>query len=97
VGLITPHRTNLTITKTCKGRPRPDPGCSATDDDEEIIKYDFRIAYNGMYITKFRQNLSNGSGFESYGQTDTPSPYVSTSCTSYKEGKIIGYSTPQGV
>jgi hypothetical protein len=35
VGLITPHRTYLTITKTCKGRPRPDPGCSATDDDDD--------------------------------------------------------------
>jgi hypothetical protein len=34
VGLITPYRTYLTITKTCKGRPRPDPGCSATDDDD---------------------------------------------------------------
>jgi hypothetical protein len=34
VGLITPHRTYLTITKTRKGRLRPDPGCSATDDDD---------------------------------------------------------------
>jgi hypothetical protein len=34
VGLITSHRTHLTITKTRKGRPRPDPGCSATDDDD---------------------------------------------------------------
>jgi hypothetical protein len=33
LGLITPHRTNLTITKTRKGRPKPDPGCSDTDDD----------------------------------------------------------------
>jgi hypothetical protein len=31
---ITPYRTHLTITKTRKGRPRPDPGCSATDDDD---------------------------------------------------------------
>jgi hypothetical protein len=36
VGLITPHRTYLTITKTRKGRPRPDPGCSAIDDDDEV-------------------------------------------------------------
>jgi hypothetical protein len=21
--------------KTCKGRPRPDPGCSAIDDDDD--------------------------------------------------------------
>jgi hypothetical protein len=34
MGLITPHRTYLTITKTRKGRPRPDQGCSATDDDD---------------------------------------------------------------
>jgi hypothetical protein len=32
MGLITPHRTYLTITKTSKGRP--DPGFSATDDDD---------------------------------------------------------------
>jgi hypothetical protein len=34
VGLITSHRTYLTFTKIRKGRPRPDPGCSATDDDD---------------------------------------------------------------
>jgi hypothetical protein len=39
VGLITPHRTYLTITKTHKGRPRPDPGCSATDDDDDLFIY----------------------------------------------------------
>jgi hypothetical protein len=33
VGLITPHRTYLTVTNARKGRPRADPGCSATDDD----------------------------------------------------------------
>jgi hypothetical protein len=33
VGLITPLRTYLTITKTRKGWPRPGPGCSATDDE----------------------------------------------------------------
>jgi hypothetical protein len=32
--LGTSHRTYLTIAKTRKGRPRPDPGCCATDDDE---------------------------------------------------------------
>jgi hypothetical protein len=37
VGLITSHRTYLTITKTRKGRARPDPGCSAIDDDYCII------------------------------------------------------------
>jgi hypothetical protein len=35
VGLISSDRTYLTITKTIKGRPRPDPGCSATDDDDD--------------------------------------------------------------
>jgi hypothetical protein len=35
MGLITSHRTYLTIKKTRKGRPRPDPGCSATDDDDD--------------------------------------------------------------
>jgi hypothetical protein len=39
VGLITPYRTYLTITKTRKGRPRPDPGCSATDDDDDTKFY----------------------------------------------------------
>jgi hypothetical protein len=34
---ITPHRTYLTITKTRKGRPRPDLGCSAIDDDDDSI------------------------------------------------------------
>jgi hypothetical protein len=34
VGLITPHCTYLTITETHNGRPRPGPGCSATDDDD---------------------------------------------------------------
>jgi hypothetical protein len=38
VGLIAPHRTHLIITKTRKGRPRPDPGCSATDDDDDDKK-----------------------------------------------------------
>jgi hypothetical protein len=37
MGLITPHRAFLTITKTRKGRPRPDPGCSATDDDDDFF------------------------------------------------------------
>jgi hypothetical protein len=37
VGLITSHRTYRTITKTRKGRPRPDPGCSATDDDDDNL------------------------------------------------------------
>jgi hypothetical protein len=37
VGLITSHRTCLTIMKTCKGRPRPDLGCSATDDSFKFI------------------------------------------------------------
>jgi hypothetical protein len=36
VGLKTSYPTYLTITKTRKGRPRPDPGCSATDDDENM-------------------------------------------------------------
>jgi hypothetical protein len=36
--LITSHRTYLTITKTRKGRPRPDPGCSATDDGLYFVK-----------------------------------------------------------
>jgi hypothetical protein len=32
----TSHRTCLTR----KGRPRPDPGCSATDDDDDdALKY----------------------------------------------------------
>jgi hypothetical protein len=35
VGLITPHRAYLTITKIRKGRPRPDPGFIATDDDDD--------------------------------------------------------------
>jgi hypothetical protein len=35
VGLITPHHIYLTITKTRKGRPRPDQGCSATDDNDD--------------------------------------------------------------
>jgi hypothetical protein len=35
VGLITPHHTYLTITKTHKGRPRSDPGCGDTDDDDD--------------------------------------------------------------
>jgi hypothetical protein len=50
VGLITSHRTHLTITKTRKGRPRPDPGCSATDECVSIIphkkqsqSYDFPV------------------------------------------------------
>jgi hypothetical protein len=34
VGLKTSHRTYLTITKTRKGRPRPDMGCDVTDDDD---------------------------------------------------------------
>jgi hypothetical protein len=38
VGLIISHRTNLTITKTRKGRPRPDPGCRATDDDDDSTR-----------------------------------------------------------
>jgi hypothetical protein len=37
MGLITPHHTHLTITKTRKGRPRPDPGCSAAADDDDIM------------------------------------------------------------
>jgi hypothetical protein len=37
VGLITPHRTYLTVMKTRKGRPRPDLGCSATDDDDDYL------------------------------------------------------------
>jgi hypothetical protein len=42
VGLITPHRTYLTITKIRKGRPRPGPGCSATDDDDDDDDDDYR-------------------------------------------------------
>jgi hypothetical protein len=54
VGLITPHRTYLTITKTCKGKPRPDPGCSATDDDDDdsfnkiLVKYNTVAIYIGL-------------------------------------------------
>jgi hypothetical protein len=51
VGLITPHRTYLTITKARKGRPRPGPGCSVTDDD-------------GVYVLTLLNsniiNISNG-------------------------------------
>jgi hypothetical protein len=36
VGLITSHRTSLTIAKNRKGRPSPDPGCCATDDDVKL-------------------------------------------------------------
>jgi hypothetical protein len=39
VGLITPHHTYQTIMKTRKGRPRPDLGCSATDDDDDDSVY----------------------------------------------------------
>jgi hypothetical protein len=46
VGLITPHHTYLTITKTRKGRPRPDPGCSATDDDDCIGAFRVFIVIN---------------------------------------------------
>jgi hypothetical protein len=45
MGLITSHRTYLTITKTRKGRPRPDPGCSATDDKRLIILNPVSIRY----------------------------------------------------
>jgi hypothetical protein len=37
VGLIIPHRTYLTITKTRKGRPRLGVGCSTTDDERLYI------------------------------------------------------------
>jgi hypothetical protein len=45
VGLITSHRTHLTITKIRKGRPRPGQGCSATDDDEIDFK---KVSWMGL-------------------------------------------------
>jgi hypothetical protein len=53
VGVITPHRTHLTITKPRKGRPRPDPGCSATDDDEKLV-FRVTIAMNRQSPTRTR-------------------------------------------
>jgi hypothetical protein len=38
VGLIIPHRTYLTITKTCKERPRPGPGCGFTGGGDDYIR-----------------------------------------------------------
>jgi hypothetical protein len=50
VGLITPHRTYLTITKTRKGRPRPDPGFSATDDDDGCLFVQESILRHRPYL-----------------------------------------------
>jgi hypothetical protein len=44
VRLVTSHHTYLIITKTHKGRPRPGPGCSATDDyDESSVTFLLRL------------------------------------------------------
>jgi hypothetical protein len=53
VGLITPNRTHLNITKTRKGRSRTGPGCSATDDDD----YDILIVLSN-YLKNIIINLS---------------------------------------
>jgi hypothetical protein len=51
VGLITPHSTYLTITKPRKGRPRPDPGCSAIDDDDNNTDIMLVAVLKGGQIT----------------------------------------------
>jgi hypothetical protein len=55
VGLITPHRTYLTVTKTRKGRQRRGPGCSATDNDDEhhsiSVKKFLTVLMNGLKLT----------------------------------------------
>jgi hypothetical protein len=52
VGLITPHHTYLAIMKTCKGRPKPNPGCSATDDDDdELCRKEAQINENHGCLT----------------------------------------------
>jgi hypothetical protein len=67
VELITPHRTYLTITKTRKGTPRPDPGCSATDDDDKItegkitmLEFQYRLIKN--LISEYHRTEVRPSG-----------------------------------
>jgi uncharacterized protein YuzE len=63
VGLITSHRTYLTITKTLKGRPRPDPGCSATDNDLKEREHLRDLSENGIIISISCEHGSKHLGF----------------------------------
>jgi hypothetical protein len=72
VGLITPHRTYLTITKTHKGRPRPSLGCSATDDDDD--DNDMPQQYSTCQsLTDMMLCLAHHQPFQGYAVTQCPS------------------------
>jgi hypothetical protein len=48
--------------KTRKGRPRPDPGCSATDDDKFTVKIVTEFETHATYLFQISL-LKNVSSF----------------------------------
>jgi hypothetical protein len=76
VGLITSHRTYLTIMKTRKGRSRPNPGCSATNDDmlscseqSWVLKINMKIPCCLLRNSHVEGNIKHLKWWEIFHQT----------------------------